>query len=100
METIDRLESSIRRLSEAHREIRKERDDLSRRIQTVMDDLDTARETIRTLRLDLAKYTEADDRYRDFDVKKSEIHEHILSIIEKIEKCDDSDNNIDSIMNG
>jgi hypothetical protein len=100
METIDRLESYIRRLSEANREIRKEKDDLSRRIQTVGNELDTARETIRTLHLDLAKFMESEDRYRDFDEKKNALREQILLIIEKIEKYGDPDNNIDSIMNG
>ncbi len=99
METIDRLESSILRLSEVNRELRKERDELSRHIQTVGSELDTARETIRALQADLARYMESDDRYRDFDTKKNELREHVLSIIERIEKYNDSDN-IDSITNG
>jgi uncharacterized coiled-coil DUF342 family protein len=99
METIDRLESSIQKLFEANREIQKERDDLSRRVQAIGNELDQARETIRSLRGDLAKYMDSDDRYREFDAKKSELREHILSIIERIEKYSDSDP-IDSITNG
>lgn len=99
MDIIDRLESSVQGLSEAHRELRKERDDLSRRIQTAGEELETARETIRTLRLDLERYVESGDRCRDYDAKKGELREQILAIIEKIEKYSGSDL-IDSITNG
>ena len=99
METIDRLESSIQKLSEAYRELRKERDDLSLRIQAAGEELDAAREKVQNLRQDLEKYMQHEGRRQDYDAKKGELKEYIQNIIDKIEKHHDSDN-IDLITNG
>ena len=99
METIDRLESSIHRLSEANRELRKERDDLSRRVQMVGDELESARKNVETLRMNLARYVESDGRCQELEARKNDLKEHIQSIIDKIDKYSDSDT-IDSITNG
>lgn len=98
METLDKLESSVHKLLEVNRKLREERDELSGRVHAASTELGDARETIRRLRDDIACFESEDGRFREFDVKKDALRQHILMMMEKIKQYSDS-NDIDYFTN-
>lgn len=86
MDTLDKLEDSIRRFAEAYGQLREEREHLSGELLLVSVELEQARETVVSVRDGSAAASVADARVREIDARKDELRESVQRIIRKIDE--------------